>query len=170
MRKALTTSRTASRPSGCVSCWPWAGWKAARKAPTSSSGMRTSTVCANWNASAATLSCPWWAAPSSWTFWSASTLWSTRCANCRDWKTDPQCREARGYGSVAAARRPHPALRRRPDTPGPLESACAARAQKKSILLTFRRGAARMRTGPVHSGIVEDIWTSTNSRKKPARP
>lgn len=25
------------------------GWKAARKAPTSSSGMRTSTVCANWN-------------------------------------------------------------------------------------------------------------------------
>ena len=81
--------------------------------------------------SAATLSCPWWAAPSSWTFWSASTLWSTRCANCRDWKTDPLCREARGYGSVAAARRPHPALRRRPDTPGPLESACAARAQKK---------------------------------------
>lgn len=100
-------------------------------------------------------------------------LWSTRCANCRDWKTDPLCREARGYGSVAAARRPHPALRRRPDTPGPLEPASVRLRSpriKKSILLTFRRGAARVRTGPVHSGIVEDIWTSTNSRKKPARP
>ena len=79
--------------------------------------------------------CPWWAAPSSWTCWSASTRWSTRYANCRDLKTDPLCRKARGHGSV---RRPADLPGPVPppgQAPGPLKPAArVARAQKRFCL------------------------------------